>query len=146
MFYRDYHRARVSEGAALLDQHLPDWYKYIDTDHLHLWDGDACVLGQLAHRHPRFSYARNSVWSTADYLTAGTWLRSRMMHRDWKLRDYGFSARSMLMRLSYIFLRHLWTAEVQVRKDRDTELELQRYYAMQAMREAKRNSLLYSVS
>lgn len=42
---------RVERGAALLDEHDPDWWRAdvdraIDLERLNLSDGDACILGQ----------------------------------------------------------------------------------------------------
>lgn len=39
--------ARVREGATLLDEMVPDWFRRIDTDTLNLNDGFMCVLGQV---------------------------------------------------------------------------------------------------
>lgn len=38
---------RASRGAALLDEKNPGWYRRVDTDRLHMWSVDSCVLGQL---------------------------------------------------------------------------------------------------
>lgn len=43
-----YYRNRVSDGAAWLDERVPNWHTRIDLSRLRLSDGNHCVLGQLA--------------------------------------------------------------------------------------------------
>jgi hypothetical protein len=52
---------RVQRGAALLDEHDPDWWRAdagraIDLDRLDLAEGDTCVLGQRCPLEVAASY------------------------------------------------------------------------------------------
>jgi len=40
-------RRRVQNGAALLDRTSPDWYAHVNVASLDMYNGFACVLGQL---------------------------------------------------------------------------------------------------
>lgn len=44
---------RVARGAALLDQHKPDWWTKdnINLTNLDLMSGRCCILGQLFHQY-----------------------------------------------------------------------------------------------
>lgn len=41
------YRARVAQGAALLDREVPDWWRRINLDTLRMSACSSCVLGQL---------------------------------------------------------------------------------------------------
>lgn len=117
MFDHNYNRAAVAAGAQLLDQYLPGWYRYIKTDDLRLYHPHLCVLGQLAHRHPRFSWAGYLVSDDVDYMLVRTWLQNQT-HEIWRNHKYGFDARRVP---TFRFLRKLWTEEVNARLAQDEE-------------------------
>lgn len=35
------------KGAALLDEHVPDWYQHINREALNMGDTERCILGQV---------------------------------------------------------------------------------------------------
>lgn len=62
-------QADVDRGAALLDEALPTWYRFIDRDDLDLASPTRCVLGQLGHS----SAARHGLHFSLGFFFPRSW-------------------------------------------------------------------------
>ena len=60
--------ARVTRGAALLDEKRPGWAAKIDTDRLQLHDCLNCTLGQLDGEYP---HGRRALFGPEEAFTGG---------------------------------------------------------------------------
>ena len=68
----------IDKGIALLDAKVPEWCTKMQLDHLHMADGDSCVLGQLFQREGNSS---------------GYHLGSDKLGLKWWDTEYGFFTR-----------------------------------------------------
>lgn len=107
-------QSRVAAGAALLDEHVPDWRERVDPGSLVMNDCNRCVCGQLfADIAEQFDYDSGYEYGLLNLL--GYWSRG-------EARDLGFD-----LPVEYAFMDYytkwvseaweamadLWTKEIQ---------------------------------
>jgi hypothetical protein len=103
--------AAVERGAQLLDRWNPDWFRYVETERLHMRSCGECIVGQIAENLLRLEVPD----SGETYVTA-----RGMIGMDCNPASYGitldcaeFCANSSVY---WDILRDLWIAQIDHRQ------------------------------
>lgn len=115
----------VANGARFLDEHEPDWQRFIDLSDLRMSSGRYCILGQIG-------YELELGYEFYDNLFVAAMVHYSLDYRDNTDAYYGFNAPTheyygewndiaYKKELNvFSLLEKLWTAEVIERRGKDT--------------------------
>lgn len=128
---QDYMRAAVHNGAIVLDEKYPKWYRKIDLNTLDLGAYKDCICGQLA-----YSYYKAAALNSDPFRTFGLKLLGRLSKARrnrlgcWKLAAdrLGFDIPTRERGLDYLkvpsayrFLDKQWTRQIERRLREETQ-------------------------
>lgn len=102
-------RERVARGAALLDEHAPDWRYRVDPNRLNMLDGCRCILGQVFD--DGVFAVESGYWIGAHEL--GLWDDIRVGdggYPIWSIEWYGFTSTNLSQAVE---LRQCWLRQLE---------------------------------
>lgn len=109
-------KERVDRGVAVLDKHIPEWWKRIDLKEFEISVPCQCVLGQIQSSEAEY----DNRYQAYDDISA----RLEQAEIDYGagessvgwLSNHGFDIRSNEDSFAYVYLERLWTKVIRKRK------------------------------